>query len=103
MTEKTSMFSAVLPVTTMILMSRLPTTPSEGRWLRRISPWLGPRRRTYAVRQQRDVFVDAQEKDVIYQLVRRPGGIHPMAEESEFENDPVYPGFLDEYDPLQSG
>ncbi|HOQ06857.1 MAG TPA: S-layer homology domain-containing protein, partial [Clostridiales bacterium] len=44
-----------------------------------------------------------REKDVIYQLVRTTGRVHPMAEQSEFENDPVYLGFLDEYNPPQSG
>lgn len=103
-TEKTSMFSAVLPVTTMILdvtspddSQRRPLAPTD------FSVAVGPDGELMLSDSSVTFSWTHREKDVIYQLVRTTGRVHPMAEESEFENDPVYLGFLDEYDPLQSG
>lgn len=102
--EKTSMFSSLLPVTTTIL----DVTPPDDSQRRPLAP------------TDFSIAVDAEgeqllsdssvtfswthrEKDVIYQIVRTTGRVHPMAEQSEYENDPEYLSFLDDYDPLQSG
>ena len=56
-----------------------------------------------AVRQQCTFSWTHQEEDVIYQIIRTTGRVHPMAEPTEYENDPEYTSFLAEYDPPEEG
>lgn len=98
--EKTSMFTSLLPVTTTILE----VTPPDDFQRKPLAPTdftiaVGPDGEQMLSGDSVTFSWTHQEKDVIYQLVRTTGRVHPMAELSEFENDPVYTSFLEEYDP----
>ncbi len=102
--EKKSMFTSLLPVTTILLdvtppddSQRKPLAPTdfsialdnEGEQL------LSGSSVTFSWTRQQD--------DVIYQIIRTTGRIYPTAELHEYENDPTYTSFLDEYAPSEDG
>jgi len=102
--EKTSMFTALLPVTTVVIQ----VTPPDDSQRRPVAPTDF----SIAVGADGDQMLSDssvtfswthQEEDVIYQIIRTTGRVHPMAEPTEYENDPEYTSFLAEYDPPEEG
>ncbi len=103
-TEKESISTAILPVTTI----RLDVTEPDDNQRKPLAP------------TDFDIAVDSngnqllsgssvtftwtrQENDVIYQLIRTTGKINPTDGLSVYENDPEYESFLQVYDSLSDG
>lgn len=102
--EKTSMFTAPLPVTTTIL----DVTPPDETQRRPLAPTdfsvaVGPGGDQMLSDSSVTFSWTHREQDVIYQVIRTTGRVHPSAEPTEYENDPEYASFLAEYDPLEPG
>jgi|GEM_PF-553088 len=99
-TEKKSMFSSLLPVTTI----RLEVTPPDDSQRKPLAPTdFGIAVNDDGEQMLSDDSVTfswtRQQSDVIYQIIRTTSRTYPTAESSEFENDPVYTSFLNDYDP----
>jgi len=101
--KKVSMFTSLLPVTTIQLevkspdeSKRKPLAPadfgialnSDG------SQLLSDNSVTFSWTHQQD--------DVIYQIIRTTTRTSPSARSPEYENDPLYISFLNDYDPVDS-
>lgn len=101
---KTSMDTAILPVTTIVTevnppddSSRKPMAPTD------FSIALDENQNPLVSGNSVTFTWERQEEDVIYELIRTSRKVNPNDPKDAYENDPEYISFLEEYDALSDG
>lgn len=102
--EKVSVFTSVLPVTTVQLEVK---SPDESRRKPLAPTDFGIALDSGGAQLLTDSSVTFSwthwQDDVIYQIIRTATRVYPSAKSPEYENDPLYTSFLDDYAPAGSG